>query len=92
MRVQRDFAAMYNFAYPGFCSNQTSIAKHWFLIFIFIENRAFVTGGRNSNATFAQSPVISGHSPFFERSKIISPANEETENVKNQCIYRNIEY
>ena len=36
----------------------TSIAKHWFLIFIFINSRASVTGGRNSNATPAQSPVV----------------------------------
>jgi len=36
----------------------TNIAKHWFLIFIFIKSRAAVTGGRNSNATPAQSPNV----------------------------------
>ena len=40
------------------CSGLTCIAKHWFLIFIFIKSRAAVTGGRNSNVTPAQSPNV----------------------------------
>ena len=36
----------------------TNIAKHWFLIFIIIKSQAAFTGGRNSNATPAQSPVV----------------------------------
>ena len=47
-------------AYPSFCSSLTSIAKHWFLIFIFIKSQAAVTDGRNSNATLAQSPNVGG--------------------------------
>jgi len=39
----------------------TNIAKHWFLIFIFIKSRAVVAGGRNSNATPAQSPNVVRH-------------------------------
>ena len=44
--------------HSGFGSGLTNIAKHWFLIFIFIKSRASVTGGRNSNATPAQSPNV----------------------------------
>jgi len=52
----------------------TSIAKHWFLIFIFIKSRAAVTGGRNSNATPAQSPVVGSnckhdHPNNYDRNK-----------------------
>jgi len=55
-----------------------------------VKSRAAVTGGKNSNATPAQSPNVVCHFPFFVRTKIISPANEETENGENQYIYENI--
>ena len=53
-----EVVAIISSAYPGFCSGGTSLAKHLFLIFIFIKSRVAVTGGRNSNATPAQSPVV----------------------------------
>ena len=46
--------------HSGISLGLTNIAKHWFLIFIFIKSRAAVTGGRNSNTTPAQSPVVGG--------------------------------
>jgi len=53
----------------------TNIAEHLFLLFIFIKSLAAVTGGRNSNTTPAQSPVVVCNSPFFARTKIIPLAN-----------------
>jgi len=48
-------------AYPSIYLGLTNITKHWFLKFIFSKSRAAVTGGRNSNATPAQSPVVCGN-------------------------------
>ena len=58
MQVRLEVVAINSTAHPGFSSGLTNIAKHVFLIFIFIKSRAAITGGRNSNATFAQSPNV----------------------------------
>ena len=58
VQVWLEVVAIISSAYPSICLGLTNIAKHWFLIFIFIKSRAVVTGGRNSNATPAQSPVV----------------------------------
>ena len=63
MQVQRKVASIISSAYPGFCSGLTNIAKHWFLIFIFIKSWATVTGGRNYNATAAQNTFRCRHFP-----------------------------
>ena len=55
MQVRLEVVTINNSAYPSFGSGLTNIAKHVFLIFIFIKSRAAITGGRNSNATFAQA-------------------------------------
>ena len=52
--------------HSGICSGMTNIAKHWFLIFIFIKSPAEVVGGRNSNATPAQSPNVMCHTAALE--------------------------
>ena len=59
VQVRLEVVAIGSSAYPGFSSGMTNIAKHWFLLFNFIKSWAAVTGGRNSNATPAQSPVVS---------------------------------
>ena len=61
LQVRREVAGIKSYVYPGFCLGLPDIAKHWFLIFIFIKSRAAVTGGGNSNATLAQIPVVGGH-------------------------------
>ena len=58
VQVRLEVVAIGSSAYPGFSSGLTNIAKHWFLIFIFIKSQAAVTGGRNTNATPAQSPNV----------------------------------
>ena len=61
VQVWLDVIAISISAYPSIGSGGKNIAKHWFLLFIFIKSRAAVTGGRNSNATPAQSPVVGGN-------------------------------
>jgi hypothetical protein len=56
--VRLEVVAIGSSANPSFSSGLANIAKHWFLIFIFIKSQAVVTGGRNSNATPAQSSVV----------------------------------
>ena len=51
VQVRLEVLATGSFAYPGFGSGFTNIAKHWFLIFIFIKSRAAVSGGQNFIAT-----------------------------------------
>ena len=55
-----EVVAISSSAHPSIGSGLSNIAKHLFLLFIFIKSRAAVTGGRNSNATPAQSPVVAG--------------------------------
>ena len=61
VQVRLDVVAINSSAYPGFCPGLKNIAEHLFLLFMFIKSRAAVTGGRNSNATPAQSPVVVCH-------------------------------
>ena len=58
VQVWLDVVAINSSAYPGFCPGLKNIVEHWFLIFIFNKSQAVVSGGRNSNATPAQSPVV----------------------------------
>ena len=57
LKVRLEVVAINSSAYPGFVPGlqhrQTLV-----LIFIVIKSRAAVTGGRNSNATPAQSPSV----------------------------------
>ena len=53
-----DVTAIISGSFMGFGSGGKNIAQHLFLLFIFSKSRAAVTGGRNSSATPAQSPVV----------------------------------
>jgi len=48
VQMRLEVVSIISSAYPGFCSGLTNIAKHWFIIFIFIKIRAAVTGEKNS--------------------------------------------
>ena len=58
VQVWLEVVSIISSAYPGFGSGLTNIAKHWFLIFIFSTKPGICSGGRNSNATPAQSPNV----------------------------------
>ena len=58
VQVWLDVAAIIKGSFTGFGSGGKNIAEHLFLLFIFSKSRAAVTGGRNSNATPAQSPIV----------------------------------
>ena len=49
-----------------------------------------VTGGRNSNATPAQSPNVSCHTHFLHEEKIISPANGLAEVFRFRTMHNDI--
>gem|GEM_PF-5543497 len=61
LKVRLEVVSIISYAYPSFSLGLTNIANHWFKIFIFIKSPTAVTSGRNSNATPAQSPVVSGN-------------------------------
>ena len=61
MQVWLDVVAIVNGSLLGFGSGERNIAEHWFLLFIFSKSQAAVPGGRNANATPAQSPVVVRH-------------------------------
>ena len=64
VQVRLEVVSIISSAYPSLGSGRKSIAKHWFLIFNFITSWAAVTGGRNSNATPAQSPNVVGNAKY----------------------------
>lgn len=58
MQVGLDVAAIIIISFIGFGSVGENIAKDWFLISIFINSQAMVTGGRNSNSTTSSSATV----------------------------------
>ncbi len=61
VQVRLEVAAIISGSLLGFSSGGKNIAEHLFLLFIFIKSQAAVPGGRNTNATPAQSPVVVRH-------------------------------